>query len=310
MNPLARLEEALALYPGIAPEMTEHILGTLLVIAVYVLVLRLARRVITRTVSEPTTRYQATAAITYVIGGIALVVLAKIWIAGVTGYATYLGLLSAGLAVALQDPLTNLVGWFFIITRRPFTVGHRIQIGPHIGDVVDIRIFRFVMLEVGNWVHGDQSTGRVVHVPNGMVFKNPVYNYDEGFGYIWNEIEVTVTFGSNWRKAKELLLKNVTEHAERISPDVAAQIASAAESFHVRFGAVTPIVWTSVVEYGIKLTVRYLCKPRQRRTSTSHIWESILDTMAAAEDVELAYPTTRQFVVSGEPAGASRDRGP
>jgi small-conductance mechanosensitive channel len=239
-------------------------------------------------------------------------VLAKIWIAGVTGYATYLGLLSAGLAVALQDPLTNLVGWFFIITRRPFTVGHRVQIGPHIGDVVDIRIFRFVMLEVGNWVHGDQSTGRVVHVPNGMVFKNPVYNYDEGFGYIWNEIEIVVTFGSNWRKAKELLLKNVTAHAEQISPDVAARIANAAESFHVRFGAVTPVVWTGVVDSGIKLTVRYLCKPRQRRTSTSYIWESILDSLAAAEDVEIAYPTTHQFQsnASARPRLGGHEPGP
>ncbi len=305
MNPLGRLEQALASYPGVAPETTEHILGTILVIAAYAVLRRLARRIITRTVSEPSTRYQATAAITYLVGGIALVVLAKIWIAGISGYATYLGLLSAGVAIALQDPLTNLVGWFFIITRRPFTVGHRIQIGSHIGDVVDIRVFRFVMLEVGNWVHADQSTGRVVHVPNGMVFKNPVYNYDEGFGYIWNEIEIVVTFGSNWRKAKELFLKTVTEHAERISPNVAAQIANAAESFHVKVGAVTPVVWTSVVDSGIKLTVRYLCTPRQRRSSTSHVWESILDTLAAMKDVELAYPTTHQIVSSGRPGSES-----
>ncbi len=61
------------------------------------------------------------------------------------------------------------------------------------------------MLEVGNWVHADQGTGRILHVPNGFVFKNTVANYDEAFGYIWNELEVTVTFESDWRKAKATL---------------------------------------------------------------------------------------------------------
>ena len=64
------------------------------------------------------------------------------------------------LAIALQDPLTNLAGWLFILIRRPFRVGDRIQVGANTGDVVDIRPFRFLMLEVGNWVHADQGTGR------------------------------------------------------------------------------------------------------------------------------------------------------
>jgi hypothetical protein len=74
---------------------------------------------------------------------------------------------------------------------------------------------------------------------------------------------------------------------------------------------VTPVVWTGVVENGIKLTVRYLCKPRQRRTSTSDVWESILDSLAAAQDVEIAYPTTQQFQsnASTRPRLAGRDPG-
>ena len=77
--------------------------------------------------------------------------------------ATFLGLLTAGLAIALKDPLVNLVGWMLIIWRRPFAVGDRIQIGIHAGDVMDLTVFRFTLAEIGNWVHADQITGRIVH---------------------------------------------------------------------------------------------------------------------------------------------------
>jgi small-conductance mechanosensitive channel len=74
---------------------------------------------------------------------------------------TYLGLVSAALVIALQDPITNFVGWVFIISRRPFEIEDRIQIGEDAGDVIDIRFFQFSLNEIGNWVDADQSTGRI-----------------------------------------------------------------------------------------------------------------------------------------------------
>ncbi len=104
-----------------------------------------------------------------------------------------MGLFTAGLAIALKDPLTNLAGWLFIVFRKPFIVGDRIQIGPHAGDVVDIRPFQFTILEIRNWVDADQSTGRMIHLPNAKVFVEAQANYSLGFNYIWNEIVVRLT---------------------------------------------------------------------------------------------------------------------
>ena len=72
-------------------------------------------------------------------------------------------------------------------------------------DVIDQRLFRFTLLEIGNWVEADQSTGRVIHVPNSWVFTEDIANYTAGFSYIWNELPVLVTFESDWRRAKRLL---------------------------------------------------------------------------------------------------------
>jgi small-conductance mechanosensitive channel len=310
MRLLDRLESLLEAYLGISPQVTESLAGTLAAVLAYMVFRRLARRVVLKATTDTSLRFQLNKAIGYGLGIIAFLVALKIWVHEFTGIATYLGLLSAGVAIALQDPLANFAGWLYIIVRRPFAIGDRIQIATFMGDVVDIRPFRFVLLEIGNWVHAEQSTGRVIHVPNAMVFKNPVANYDEAFGYIWNELEVVVTSESDWRKAKEVLTRTVSEHAEKLTPDVAERIRLAADSLHIRFGKVTPVVWTSVVDNGVRLTARYLCKPRERRSSASGIWESILDAFAALPDVDFAYPTTRWFDHVREGTRKEEPKGP
>ena len=280
---------------GISRLFTLRLAETVFTIALVFVLRRVSRRVVVRTVSDTSTRYLVNKGLAYTMGVAGLIALLKIWTEGVAGVATYLGLASAGVAIALQDPLTNFAGWLFIVIRRPFSVGDRIQIGAHVGDVVDVRIFRILLLEIGNWVHADQSTGRLIHVPNGWIFKNAVASYDQAFGYIWNELELTVTFESNWRRAKEVLARTVTDHAEKLTADAERRIEAAAEHYHIKFSKLTPVVWTSVADSGIRLTMRYLCRPRERRSSASEIWESVLDSVEGMPDVDLAYPTTRYF---------------
>lgn len=289
---------------GISPATFSRIVATAGVLIAYVVARRLVSGIAARSIDNPNTRYTISKGTAYVLGFIATAVMAKIWFQGVTGLATYLGLLSAGLAVALQDPLTNLAGWLFIVIRRPFEVGDRIQIGTHTGDVLDVRLFQFVLLEVGNWVEADQSTGRVIYVPNGWVFKNPQANFDQGFHYIWNELTVTLSFESNWKRAKQALTELIEADAEKIAEDAEAQVHEAADRFPLHFSKLTPVVWTQVVENGVRLTVRYLCKPRERRVTEHRLWEEILERFAQLPDVAFAYPTTRLFnhAVEGKPA--------
>jgi small-conductance mechanosensitive channel len=291
MNLVDRIGAAL----GLQADTVWKIAGTLVVVLLWIGLGRLGRRVITRAMDDSAARFQMTRVSGYVLGFAALMVLAKLWIQGITGLATYLGLVSAGIAIALQDPVTNLAGWLYILIRRPFRIGDRIQVGTNTGDVVDIRPRRFIMLEIGNWVHADQGTGRILHVPNGLVFKNSVANYDEAFGYIWNELDITVTFESDWRAAKSMLEKILASQSEEIDKHVRKRIDDAAHVLHIKLPKVTPVVWTTVVESGVRLTMRYLCKPRARRSSETHIWEQVLDGMAALPKVDFAYPTTRRF---------------
>lgn len=121
---------------GIPPAVLARLGLSALVVLGYVVARRLSRRLASRRIGDPSSRYQVVKFTGYLFGFIAFALLLRIWLQGVTGFATYLGLLSAGVAVALQDPLINLAGWFYILLRRPLEVGDRIQIGAHAGDVV------------------------------------------------------------------------------------------------------------------------------------------------------------------------------
>jgi len=183
-------------------------------------------------------------------------------------------------------------------------VGDRIEIAQHAGDVIDVRIFQFTLLEIGNWVDADQSTGRMIHVPNGRVLSDVVANYNRGFQYIWNEVAVLVTFESNWREAKAILERIATQHAASVTGEAARQIEEASRQFMIVYNKLTPTVYTSVRDSGVLLTVRYLCDPRQRRTTTEAIWEDILTGFAQRPDIDFAYPT-QTLHVRWAPDGAA-----
>jgi small-conductance mechanosensitive channel len=280
---------------GISPALQTKVLESLVVIlALSVLHLVLGRVIVPR-VHDIYIRYRIRKTAGYVLVLIGLFVVGRVWIRGFQAMVTYLGILSAGVAIALRDPLVNLAAWIFIVWRRPFEVGDRIQVGSNAGDVIDIRIFQFTLMEIGNWVGADQSTGRIIHMPNGKVFSEPLANYSKGFQYIWNEIAVLVTFESNWRKAKELLARIGSKHAEELSTSAEERVRQAARKFMIFYTKLTPTVYTSVKDSGILLTIRYLCEPRRRRGTEEAIWEDILTEFARHGDIDFAYSTTRYY---------------
>jgi len=281
----------------------QKVIATLALFTLFAAIRFVALRTLFRRVHDTKALYQWRKTITYVTALLAFLLVGGIWFQGFTSLSTFLGLLSAGLAVALQDPIVNLAGWLFIIIRRPFEVGDRIQVGEHRGDVIDVRIFQFTLMEVGNWVDADQSTGRVIHIPNGKVFREAQANYSKGFQFIWNEIAVLVTFESDWKKAKIILVDIGQRHAEHLSKAAETKLKEAAKKFMILYTHLTPLVYTKVVDCGVLLTVRYLCEPRKRRGTEQDIWEDILVEFAHHDDIDFAYPTIRYYdnPVEGKP---------
>jgi small-conductance mechanosensitive channel len=289
---------------GLGPEFQRKLLLSCLIVIALVALRRVVLRFAHRRYEDARVRYRWSKATGYVAFGLGFLLVLNVLVGTITSLGTFLGLLSAGLAIALKDLVTNLAGWLFILLRRPFDVGDRVQIGPHAGDVVDRRIFQFTLLEIGNWVDADQSTGRVIHVPNQKVFTEPLANYTAQFDYLWNEVPVLVTFESDWRRAKARLTEIANEHAQPLSQGAQAQLRRAASRHMIFFRNLTPIVYTTVKDSGVQLSIRYLTPARQRRASAERLWEAILDRLAQEPTIDLAYPTVRRFsnVIEGKPA--------
>ena len=170
--------------------------------------------------------------------------------------------------------------------------------------MIDLGLFQFTLNEIGGWVQADQSSGRIVHVPNGRIFTDPIANYNKGFRYIWNEVPVLVSFESDWRKAKQILTKIAIKHAEHLTAQAEQELLAASQQYLINYRKLTPIVYTKVVDSGVQLTIRYLIEPRKRRGTEHAIWEDILTEFATCPDIDLAYHTVRGFknTDEGKPA--------
>ena len=101
--------------------------------------------------------------------------LVSIWFDDPTRLATALGLVTAGLAFALQKVVTAVAGYFVILRGQTFNVGDRITMGGVRGDVIALGFIQTTIMEMGQppavqsadpamWVQSRQYTGRVVTV--------------------------------------------------------------------------------------------------------------------------------------------------
>lgn len=272
----------------------DRVIVTLLVLIIGYVLKAITNRILHKSIEDIKVYYRSKKFVTYIYFTITLILLLIIW-TQTRSIGTYFGLASAGIAIALKDLFINMAAWVFIAVKKPFLVGERIEINGQSGDVIDQRLFQFTLMEIGNWVESDQSTGRMVHVPNGMVFTHPVANYSSGFKYIWNEIHVLLTFESDYLKAKGLFLDLAEKQSLHHSKGMDESLKIASKKYMIFYNNLTPIVYTDVKESGIMLSIRYLCEPQQRRTSKQVLWEGILEITRHDKSIQLAYPTLRMI---------------
>ncbi len=155
---------------------------------------------------------------------IVILMLISIWFDDPNRLATVLGLVTAGIAVAMQRVITSIAGYFLILRGKVFNVGDRIVIGGVRGDVVDLSFIQTTVMEMGEargeqsdspsaWVRSRQYTGRLVTVSNAVIFDQPVYNYTREFPFIFEEMMVPIAYDSDWKKAEEIILAAAEKHA-------------------------------------------------------------------------------------------------
>jgi small-conductance mechanosensitive channel len=193
-----------------------------------------------------------------------------------SSFGVFLGLLSAAIGFALQQPITGVAAWIMIVTKRPFDIGDRIIIGDVKGDVVDFNLTHVHVMEIGGLISDEENSGRIIMVPNWMLFEKNIINYTSNNDFVLHSVTVNVTYESNLDRAIEIAdfsARKFLAGTISTSPGV-------------------PKVRVDFRASGIDVQVKYFSPARQLHEYSSKITKEIFDRVNDADDVEIAYPHT------------------
>lgn len=197
-----------------------------------------------------------------------------------TGLGISAGLLTAALGWALQRPITGIAAWVMIVVKKPFQIGDRILIGDVKGDVTDITLTHVYLKEIGGTIATEEISGRVVMIPNSVLFEKNIINYTMQDDLILDQIEVLVSYGSNIEK----IIGLAVDAAEKCTKEWAKRVPN-------------PHVRTYFSESGLRVITRYFTKVEIRTRVSSDITYLLLKEFRKHKDIEIAYP--HRYVLFG-----------
>jgi small-conductance mechanosensitive channel len=190
------------------------------------------------------------------------------------------GIAGAGVAIALQDVLASIAGAFSIGFSKLYAVGHRVQIGDTRGDVIDIGLLRTTLLETGNWVSGDLYNGRIVRVPNSTVLRGTVFNYSQGFRFIWDEIKVLFTTTSDCQFARETLLRAAKEASGEYLVEAQTSWKEISDNYRSENPPLEPTVALVVDGRSLEFTVSYVVDYAKRTAMKDQLFTKIVEQVS------------------------------
>lgn len=252
-------------------------IGSLLLACAVIFVLsRIFKRLLTRYVTNDTTRYQAKKLISllsYVVLAIATMIIFNYKLNNIT---IALGLAGAGIAFALQEVIVSIAGFLAILSGNFYKVGDRIQLGSTKGDVVDIGMLRTTLMEVGDWVDGDLYNGKMVRVANSFLFKDPVFNYSGDFPFLWDEVKIPIKTKGDQDYLRTLFEKILEEEVGQFARESAVSWERLTKQLFVEKAQVTPMVTMTFDENWATYTLRYIVDFKKRRTTKDQIYQAVL----------------------------------
>lgn len=236
-------------------------IGSLVLIIVAVFAMGAAwRRAILRYVQETRRRYQFLLFRKVVIWIAVGAIIAFTFITELGSVATFAGLLTAGLAVALQNVILSVAGYFFLIGKYGIRVGDRVQIAGVTGEVVDIGIVRFHLLELGSGGEDAQPSGRVVAFSNSIVFQpgSTVFRQIPGTSFVWHEISLTFSPEGNYRMIQERVTNAVNAALKDHSDELERQMRHMEQTLNsISSIELRPRTRLHMTASGIEVTVRF-----------------------------------------------------
>jgi small-conductance mechanosensitive channel len=272
---------------------------TLLAITIIYTIFLIFDRTFRKKITDNRTKYTATKVLSVLEILFMLITVAAIWIKDPQSLIVFFGIVGAGIAIALQDVFKNFAGSVIIMLTGVYSVGDRIQIENITGDVIDIGIMQTTLLELRGWVEGDQATGRLTIVPNGKVISSAVNNFTKDHSFLWDEIEIPVTYSTDWRRAIEILDAIARKETEEVTSIAEKEISRIGERYYLPKRDIEPAVYATITDNWVNLSLRYVTYVRERRVIRAKLNRMILEAFSD-EHIEISSTTQTVTVVQKE----------
>ena len=249
-------------------------------------------------------------AIALLLAIVLLLGILSIWFSEPTRLATFMGLVTAGVAFALQKPISALAGYIVILRGKTFTVGDRITMGGVRGDVISLGFIQTTIMEMGQppsvagqedpgmWVHARQYTGRVVVVSNSVVFDEPVYNYTKEFPYLWEEMRVPISYEDDRRRAEQILLDVANQHTVMVRDLSEEALKEMERRYFTKAADLGPRVYWRLTDNWIEMSLRFIARTHGIRDLKDAMTR---DIMHGLDDAKIGIASGTYAVVAMPP---------
>jgi small-conductance mechanosensitive channel len=259
-----------------------------------------------RYVTDIRRRGQVMAARRFVLAVLVIAVLLINFSDEIGSAATVLGFAAAGVAVALQNVILSIAGYFFLIGRFGIKVGDRVQIGGVTGDVIDIGLVKLSLMELGGTGTHREPTGRVVVFSNAIVFQ-PSGNFFKqapGTSFVWNEVRLTLAPDVDYRLAEKRLLDAVDEVFARYRDRVMRDYRHLERDLNLMLETPKPQSRLQLSQAGLEIVIRYPAETYSAPQITDEISRRLLDAINREPGLRLVPQATANIQTQTTPVAA------
>lgn len=249
-----------------------------------VLVVGYLRKLLKRRINDVAIRYKAQKGVeVFGYALMALLIILSFTVDNLKDYTIIIGLFTAGITFTLQELILSIAGSFYIFFVRVYQPGDRIEINGIKGDVIDIDSIYTTLMEVGEWVSTDNYSGRIVKISNAFVFKGPIKNYSMDFPFVWDELEILITYGSDIGLAKQIVLDTASYQLLEYSENSLAKWKEMVERYYIEDATLAPTTAISLTDNWIVLNLRYITDYKLRRVTKHNLYQQIERAITATD---------------------------
>lgn len=273
-----------------------HLLKYLIWVLAILFLFGWIRRYLRNSLPDIGTKYKAQKGVE-ILGYIILIFVTVFYFSGRVGdFGMAIGLLTAGITITLQELILSIAGSFYIYFVKVYKPGDRIQINGIKGDVIDIDSVYTTMMEIGEWVHSDNYSGRIVKLTNSFVFKGPVYNYSQDFPFVWDEFDLPIRYGSDLELAKAIVIEVAQDLLASYVKESLNEWESVVRKYYIENAEVNPSLAIKLTDNWVQLNLRYIVDYKKRRSTMHRLNEEISKRIAATDGKVVLASATMEIV--------------